>query len=102
MAIATGWVEEMCSVLTLGVGRHFFLMFNIVEMLEHPTEHTVPAVEKLFWEIIFNPELIKLWWNPSSDFAVMSTTLAQMYQGDGPQEGQHGSYRDEIDQVVET
>ncbi|KAK5116388.1 hypothetical protein LTR62_007935 [Meristemomyces frigidus] len=75
--------EEMCSVMCLGVSRHFFIMFNIVAMLEKPNQHTVPAIELLFRQVIFNPKLVKLWWNPEIDVIVMNRTIQQMYRGNG-------------------
>ena len=78
--IATGDLDEICSVLTFAVGRTFFLLVNIDYMLQTATKHTVPALEELYRETIFNPELIKLWWNPGSDYKVKHDTIAQMYQ----------------------
>ncbi|KAK4541587.1 hypothetical protein LTR36_007884 [Oleoguttula mirabilis] len=78
--VDTGAVEELCSVLTIGVGRHFFLMFNVLHMLENANEHTVPALEMLFRETIFDETVIKLWWNLQSDFHILDNTIAHMYQ----------------------
>lgn len=79
--IADGEVEELCSVLTLSVGRHFSVVVNIHHMLENADHTTVPALERLFKETIFNTKIMKLWWHLQSDFQVLDDTIAHMYQG---------------------
>jgi hypothetical protein len=76
-----GHVEELRSVLTVAVGRHFTLSFNILHMLKNPKQETVPALSSLFEELIFNPEIMKLWWNLQSDIQVMDNTIAYLFQG---------------------
>ena len=79
--VDTGKLEELCSVLTFAIGRHFFLVFNIVHMMETADQYTVPALSLLFRETVFNPRLLKLWWNPQSDILVLNNTIAHLYQG---------------------
>lgn len=63
-AVWYGQADELLSVLAIAVGRHFTILLNVVHMLENAVEDTVPALERFFRRIIFNKELIKLWWNP--------------------------------------
>lgn len=79
-ALDDGELEELCSVLTFAVGRHLFLIFNIVHMLETSDKETVSALTTLFRATIFNKGLLKLWWNPQNDIAVLDGTIAHMYQ----------------------
>lgn len=80
-AVHEGLLEELCSVLTFAVGRHFFLVFNLVHLLETSGKLTVPALTTLFRETIFNKDLLKLWWNPqSADIAVLDGTIAHMFR----------------------
>lgn len=79
--IADGEVEELCSVLSFAVGIHFSLVINVLHMLEHANKYTVPALETLFSQTIFNKQIVKFWWNLQSDFSVMDNTIAHMYQG---------------------
>lgn len=80
-ALRSGKIEQVLSVLSFAVGRHFFLMINPWYMLEHANDSTVPELEHFLKETIFNPELVKLWWNAQSDFRVLESTIAYMYQG---------------------
>ena len=95
-----GELEELCSVLMIAVGRHFFLLFNIVHMLEKANEHTVPALEELYKETVFDPDLIKLWWNPQSDITVLDYTIAHMYQGTERPAFQHWAWRAEVPYTI--
>ncbi|KAF2158872.1 hypothetical protein M409DRAFT_61293 [Zasmidium cellare ATCC 36951] len=79
--VERGEVDEICSVLTLGVGKHVVIMFYLAQMLEHPNGETIPAIERVFQATIFNTKLLKLWWNPQTDFRVLEMTMAYMYQG---------------------
>lgn len=79
--VGYGLLEELCSILTVAVGRHLVVQFNVVHVLENANKHTVPALERLFRELIYCPEIVKLWWNPQMDFRVLDNTIAHMYQG---------------------
>lgn len=90
--VESGALEELCSVLIVAVGRHFFLVFNILHMMEHPTQQTVTELEKLYREILFNQKIIKLWWNLQSDIMVMDGTIAHLYQGTARQTYTYHAY----------
>ncbi|KAF2142035.1 uncharacterized protein K452DRAFT_358506 [Aplosporella prunicola CBS 121167] len=72
--------EYLVSVLSIAVDRHVTFMFYVLDMLQNPEDETVPALEKLFKETIFDPNLLKIWWNFQLDIYVIDTTIAHMYQ----------------------
>ncbi|KAF2212762.1 hypothetical protein CERZMDRAFT_67734 [Cercospora zeae-maydis SCOH1-5] len=76
-----GEVEPLVSVLTISVGGWLVMHFNILNMMEHPTPDTVPALRELFEELIFNPKRLLIWWNLQNDITAMDNTIAHLYQG---------------------
>ncbi|EGP85544.1 uncharacterized protein MYCGRDRAFT_94223 [Zymoseptoria tritici IPO323] len=91
--VDSGEVEELCSVVSIAIGRHLCIIFNVLQMMEHPNEQTVPALYQLFSEVIFDARICKLWWNLQSDFTVMNNTIAHLYQGTPREAFSHTSYR---------
>ncbi|KAK4615739.1 hypothetical protein CLAFUW4_09868 [Fulvia fulva] len=76
----SGEVEELCSVLSLAVSRHFFLIVNLVHMLENANAYTVRNLEQLLQETVFDKEMLKLGWNLQSGFRVIDQTIEYLYQ----------------------
>lgn len=95
-----GLLEELCSVRTFAVGRHFFLVFDLMHLLETSDKLTVPALTTLFRETIFNKELVMLWWNPQSDIAVLDGTIAHMFQKTEREAYTHVAFRGEIENEI--
>lgn len=89
--LTRGIIEELCSVFSAAIIRHFFLLVTILHMLENADETTVAALEQFYKEILLNAEIMKLGWNYQSDFQVLDNTIASMYQGT-PREPRKGYY----------
>ncbi|KAL2357697.1 hypothetical protein BJ546DRAFT_836567 [Cryomyces antarcticus] len=95
-----GRLEELVSVLTIAVGRHFFLLVNVLHMLQTANKDTVPELAYFYGKTVFNPELAKLWWNPQSDFSVLDATIAHMYQGTVRPPFSHKPYREDARSIT--
>lgn len=80
----TDTVREFVSVLSFAVDRHFVACFYILDMLDHPNEHTVSALQYLYQKTIFDPALLKVWHNFQSDMQVLETTINFMHQEQSP------------------
>ncbi|TKA81354.1 hypothetical protein B0A49_00261 [Cryomyces minteri] len=93
-----GQLEELVSVMTIAVGRHFFLLVNILHMLQ--TANKDPELAYFYGKTVFNPELAKLWWNPQSDFSVLDATIAHMYQGTVRPPFSHKPYREDARSIT--
>ncbi|KAI9700877.1 MAG: hypothetical protein M1836_002247 [Candelina mexicana] len=85
--IRAGNPEHLCSTLTIAIDRHAVFNFHILNMLENATSTTVQYVgticflHQLFQRILFNKQIIKLWFNYQIDIPVLQATIAHMYQG---------------------
>ena len=53
--------EQFLSVLTFCIDRHVVFTFFVLEMMEKAEQKTVEALTRLLRMVIFNPNLIKLW-----------------------------------------
>lgn len=100
-AVQEGDLEELCSVLTFAVSRHFFLLFNIVHMLETSDRLTVPALTTLFRQTIFDQGLLKLWWNPQNDMTVLNATIAHLFQQTPREPYTHCPHKTDHEIVIE-
>ncbi|KAI9715134.1 MAG: hypothetical protein M1812_006113 [Candelaria pacifica] len=76
-----GSEEQLCGILTIAVDRHVVFSFHVLHMLENPTETTVNDLCELFRRTIFNKEYLKIWFNYQTDFDVLDSTIAHMFQG---------------------
>ncbi|KAK8249666.1 hypothetical protein IWZ00DRAFT_278803 [Phyllosticta capitalensis] len=73
--------ENLCTVLTIAVDRHVTFHFYIFHMLEEGYMDTVSELEYLWRKVIFNEEILKIWFNFQSDITVLDNTIAHLYQG---------------------
>jgi hypothetical protein len=80
-AIKNGNPEQLVSVLTVAIDRHVVFNFYLLDMLQNPDKGTVAALSKLYKRVIFNPDLLKIWFRYSSDMVVLDATIAHMFQG---------------------
>lgn len=72
---------QIVSVLTFAVDRHLVFSFYLLDMLENADPGTVEAISELLKQTVFNPRLLKVWWNYHGDFKVLDHTIAHMFQG---------------------
>ncbi|KAK8212494.1 hypothetical protein IWZ01DRAFT_550465 [Phyllosticta capitalensis] len=87
--------ENLCTVLTIAVDRHVTFHFYILHILEQGSNDTVseeesktqlscvtkPLLAYLWEKVIFNEDLLKLWFNFQSDITVLDNTIAHLQLG---------------------
>ncbi|KAK7556724.1 hypothetical protein IWX46DRAFT_653979 [Phyllosticta citricarpa] len=75
--------ENLCTVLSIAIDRHVTFCFHILHMLENRDSETVGQLTYLWERIIFNNDILKIWFNFQSDINVLDATIANSYQGTG-------------------
>ncbi|KAK7538737.1 uncharacterized protein J3D65DRAFT_658177 [Phyllosticta citribraziliensis] len=81
MSEDTDDTENLCTVLSIAIDRHVTFCFHILHMLEKRDEETVDQLGYLWERIIFNKDILKIWFNFQSDIHVLDATIANSYQG---------------------
>ncbi|KAK7514760.1 hypothetical protein IWZ03DRAFT_443319 [Phyllosticta citriasiana] len=67
--------ENLCTVLSIAIDRHATFCFHILHMLENRDSETVGQLTYLWERIIFNNDILKIWFNFQSDINVLDATI---------------------------